>query len=44
MEFPCDYLLFDTYHTGNTEELGKAFDWSIIPNIKKPYFLAGGIN
>ncbi len=44
MEFSCDYLLFDTYHTGKYGGTGQSFDWSIIPNIKKPYFLAGGIN
>ena len=44
MEFPCDYLLFDTFHARKYGGTGKAFDWSIIPNIKKPYFLAGGIN
>ncbi|WP_312430250.1 phosphoribosylanthranilate isomerase [Lacrimispora sp.] len=41
---PADYLLFDTY----TKELyggsGKTFDWSMIPDINKPWFLAGGID
>ena len=23
---------------------GKTFDWSIIPKISKPFFLAGGLN
>lgn len=44
MEFPCDYLLFDTYHARKYGGTGKSFDWSIIPNTKTPYFLAGGIN
>lgn len=44
MEFSCDYLLFDAYHEGKYGGIGKTFDWSMIPDIKKPYFLAGGIN
>ena len=44
MEFSCDYLLFDTYHEKEYGGTGKTFDWSIIPEINKPYFLAGGIN
>ena len=23
---------------------GKTFDWSLVENFKKPYFLAGGLN
>lgn len=44
IEYSCDYLLFDTYHEGNYGGTGKAFDWSMISGISKPYFLAGGIN
>jgi len=44
MEFSCDYLLLDTYQIGEYGGTGKAFDWSVIPEISKPYFLAGGIN
>ena len=44
MEFSCDYLLFDAYHEGKYGGTGKTFDWSMIPDINKPYFLAGGIN
>lgn len=37
----ADYLLFDNGNGGT----GKAFDWEIIgKEIKKPFFLAGGIN
>lgn len=35
----ADYLLFDN-GTGGT---GLAFDWNLIKENKKPYFLAGGI-
>lgn len=39
-----DYLLLDTYEAGNMGGTGKIFDWSMVPEISKPYFLAGGIN
>jgi phosphoribosylanthranilate isomerase len=41
---PCDYLLLDTYVPGEQGGSGKSFDWSIIPTIQKPYFLAGGLD
>ena len=44
MEFSCDYLLFDAYHERKYGGIGKTFDWSMIPHINKPYFLAGGIH
>lgn len=34
-----DYLLFDS-GTGT----GRMFDWSMIPNTSKPFFLAGGLD
>lgn len=36
----ADYLLFD-HGAGGT---GKAFDWNLITDCGKPFFLAGGIN
>lgn len=45
VKFPedADYLLFDTASAqyGGT---GKVFDWDILKNIKKHFFLAGGLN
>lgn len=38
LSFPCDYLLLD-----NGLGTGESFDWSLIQNIKKPFFLAGGL-
>ena len=35
----ADYILLD----GGKGE-GKAFDWSLLKDIKRPYFLAGGLN
>lgn len=37
--FPSDYILLDNgYGTGQT------FDWSFVRGIKRPFFLAGGVN
>jgi len=41
---PCDYLLLDAYNERMYGGSGETFDWSVIPKIDKPYFLAGGIN
>ncbi|MCD7781570.1 MAG: phosphoribosylanthranilate isomerase [Methanosphaera sp.] len=41
---PCDYLLLDTYVSNMVGGSGLTFDWSIIPNISKPFFLAGGLS
>lgn len=43
-ELPADFLLFDTYTKGVYGGSGKTFDWSMIPSIKTPWFLAGGID
>ena len=37
---PADYLLLD-HGAGGT---GEAFDWSLVQECDKPYFLAGGIH
>lgn len=37
---PCDYILFDSHQGGS----GKSFDWSKLPKVNQPFFLAGGIN
>lgn len=36
----ADFLLFD----GGIGGEGKTFDWNILSEIKKPFFLAGGLN
>ncbi|HIX29399.1 MAG TPA: phosphoribosylanthranilate isomerase [Candidatus Blautia stercoravium] len=43
-ELPCDYLLLDTYRAGIYGGCGEVFDWKLIPMLKKPFFLAGGLN
>lgn len=42
--FPCDYLLLDTYAADTYGGAGAAFDWTLIPALSKPYFLAGGLH
>ena len=42
-ELPADFLLFDTYIKGLYGGSGRTFEWTMIPAIKKPWFLAGGI-
>ncbi|MBP1755631.1 MAG: N-(5-phosphoribosyl)anthranilate isomerase [Firmicutes bacterium] len=42
-DLPCDYLLLDTYHKEQYGGSGICFDWSSIPGLNKPYFLAGGL-
>ncbi len=43
-KLPCEYLLLDTYREYNYGGSGETFDHRVIPPIKKPYFLAGGLN
>lgn len=43
-DMPCDYLLLDTYHPQLAGGSGECFDWSLLPELAKPYFLAGGID
>ena len=40
----CDYLLLDTYVKDMYGGSGKTFDKGMIPDLKKPYFLAGGLD
>lgn len=37
---PADFVLLD-HGAGGT---GKAFDWSLVPGVKRPFFLAGGLS
>ena len=43
-QWDADYLLFDTFSKTEFGGTGEVFDWSMIQNIQKPFFLAGGIN
>ncbi|HCF71527.1 MAG TPA: N-(5'-phosphoribosyl)anthranilate isomerase [Syntrophomonas sp.] len=38
-----DLLLLDTYQKGQYGGSGKTFDYELIPNLQKRYFLAGGL-
>lgn len=39
----CDYLLLDAYSKSSYGGLGETFNWSLIPKLSKPFFLAGGL-
>lgn len=45
-KLPCDCLLLDSFVKGTVGGTGVTADWDIIKNadMKKPFFLAGGIN
>ena len=38
-----DFLLFDAYHEHHYGGSGSSFDWNLLKNFNKPYYLAGGI-
>lgn len=40
----CDYLLLDTYIPGQYGGAGHSFDLKLIPPLRKPWFLAGGLD
>jgi phosphoribosylanthranilate isomerase len=40
----CDYILLDTYKKEFYGGSGESFDWSMIPRMKRPFFLAGGLH
>ena len=42
--YKSDYLLLDAYSDDCYGGTGNTFDWSVIREINKPFFLAGGIN
>ncbi len=43
-DFPCEYILLDTYDPHQYGGSGKSFDWTMIPPMNKPFFLAGGLH
>ncbi len=44
LAYPCDYLLLDGGLGAGKAFDWSLFDWSLMQNIKKPFFLAGGLN
>lgn len=40
----CEFALLDAYSDCQYGGTGKTFDWKLASTIKKPFFLAGGIN
>ncbi len=43
-ELSSDYLLIDTYDEKTNGGTGKSFDYSVLPKLTKPFFIAGGLN
>ncbi len=43
-QLSVDYLLLDAFVAGEYGGSGKVFDHTLIPHLKKPFFLAGGID
>lgn len=42
-QLPCDLLLLDAYQKSQYGGSGKSFDYAMIPALKKPFILAGGL-
>lgn len=42
--YNCNYLLLDAYSGTQAGGTGITFNWNLVKNIKKPFFLAGGIS
>lgn len=43
-DLACDFLLFDAYAHDCYGGTGTAFNWSLLGDSNKPYFLAGGLS
>lgn len=43
-DYDVDYLMFDAFRKGMFGGTGKTFDWKIVKEIKRPFFLSGGLN
>lgn len=43
-KLPCDWLLLDTYTQTGYGGSGEEFNIQMVPELTKPYFLAGGIS
>lgn len=44
LKVESDYFLLDSYKKGLYGGSGIAFDYSMLPKIHKPFFIAGGLN
>lgn len=40
----ADFVLLDSFKENSFGGTGSIFDWTVVPDIKKPVFLAGGLN
>lgn len=41
---PADFILFDTYSPEAAGGTGRTFDWNMVKNVQRSFFLAGGLN
>ncbi len=44
LDYPADFLLFDTYTKGQYGGSGQCFNWQLLKEVKRPFFLAGGLD
>jgi phosphoribosylanthranilate isomerase len=44
VSFNTDYILFDTFNKNQYGGSGESFNWNLVKNYEKPFFLAGGLN
>ncbi len=42
--YECEFLLLDAYSPDSVGGSGETFDWTLIKDIDRPFFLAGGIS
>lgn len=43
-EYAADILLYDTYQSGVAGGTGKTFNWDLLKEATRPFFLAGGLH
>jgi phosphoribosylanthranilate isomerase len=43
-DYDVDYFLFDAHNDGMFGGTGKTFDWKILKNVNKKFFLSGGLD
>lgn len=42
--YTADYLIYDAYHKNKLGGTGETFNWEMLNDKKRDYFLAGGLN
>lgn len=44
LQSPADYLLFDSFSAKQQGGTGTTFDWTLLQDVMRPFFLAGGLH